>query len=139
VSVACLGQKVRVYKVKLPYSHWKQSCKGGQEIITNKYAVTPAYQAIVLPLDQRHFEALCLRRGPRLRKNIDDGRDRVRSQAHRPRKVRDGVVLDDVAEVTLALHRVPGNAACREFARAGAHGNGVRGMPYVRDVVCRGL
>ena len=82
---------------------------------------------------------MCLRRGPRLRKDIDDRRDRVRSQAHRPREVRDGVVLDDVAEVTLALHRVPGNAACRELARAGAHGNGVGGVPYVREVVCRGL
>jgi hypothetical protein len=101
--------------------------------------VVPAYHAIVLPLDRRHLEALFLRRGPRLRKDIYDRNDRMCGQAHRPREVRDGVVLDDITEVTLGLHRVPGNAARREFARAGAHGNGIRGVPYVRDVVCRRL
>ena len=98
-----------------------------------------AYHAIILPLDRRHLEALFLRSGPRLRKDIYDGNDRMCGQAHRPREVRDGVVLDDITKVTLALHRVPGNAARREFARAGAHGNGIRGVPYLRDVVCRWL
>ena len=76
----------------------------------NKYR---AYHAIVLALDWRHFEAYFLRRGPRFRKDIfDDRYDWVGSQAHRPREIRDCVVFDDVAEVTLALHCVPGNAAC---------------------------
>src|SRR6266702_8428 len=130
----CLRSKVTVFPLEAVL-------QGGRRSIhrTSKWVV-PAYHAIVLPRDRRHFEALLLRRGPRLRKDtFDDRCDRVCGQAHRPREVRDGVVLDDIAEVTPALHRVPGNAARREFARAGAHGNGVRSVPYVRDVVCRRL
>ena len=91
-----------------------------------------AHQAIIFCDGLGDLTPLIDCRRPRVREQLlDDIHDRVRADVDGPRKIRDGVVYDRLAEMAPALHRVPSEEAGRQNAVAGAHGNGVGGVVEV--------
>ena len=88
-----------------------------------------AHQTILLRDSLGDLAPLVDRGWPRLREQlIYNVHDRVQADVDGPRKVRDGIKDDRLAEMAPALHRVPSEEAGRQDAVAGAHGNGIGGV-----------
>jgi len=94
--------------------------------------------AIILSLEDWYFTAQFLRRGPRLCQYLFNHlRDGVCAHINRPRQVGNGIVLDDVSQVATALHGISPYCATRSNTVARTHGDRIRGVPNVSDVMCR--